>query len=360
MVIKSFLRQKVIKVYLIILSILITIAITLSSLTNYFSYIQNDIFQKNSKLIVVTEKDEYKNLVNIKEINNLKKALVFKENKSYNTFSDSKEDKIQWFTLETEKLKNYILVKPAKEFNLELSNDEIVIGLNSFWYDSYGNEIVNDLINQNIGFLYNNKNVEFSIKKVIPVDSSILIISDNLYKTMIKDQELYAYEGKIDSIKHEFLVNEKLKFIKDTESSAVSLSTFYKGDTSTEVCDLYDLLDLLTFISYIYLAILFIILIIIFKNILSDYKKNAILNRKIGYSNLKIKLETFKSLFLLFIFSIFISVFLYIIIICLSYLFFKINLLILNIQFLLNLFSLCTIIIAIICILKKYKLSSNF
>ena len=195
---KSFFRKKVTKVYLIILCILIISYFLLSSLIVYFSDTQNEIYSKYSEIVVINNFDIYDKLSQIKDVKNIERILAFKENKDYKIFGDAsyeiydsngnlvdsqhnEDNKIMWEVMEREQLEDYVIVYPASRYGYELKDDEIIIAINDFWYDSYEKSSYNKIINQKIGFFYNNQNIEFNICDVIKVNMSSLLISDNLY-----------------------------------------------------------------------------------------------------------------------------------------------------------------------------------
>ena len=139
---KSFFRKKVTKVYLIILCILIISYFLLSSLIVYFTDTQNEIYSKYSEIVVINNFDIYDKLSQIKDVKNIERVLAFKENKDYKIFADTnceiydsngnlvasqhnKDNKIMWEVMEREKLEDYVIVYPASKYGYELKDDEI-------------------------------------------------------------------------------------------------------------------------------------------------------------------------------------------------------------------------------------------
>lgn len=210
---KSFFRKKITKVYLIILCILIISYFLLSSLIVYFTDTQNEIYSKYSEIVVINNFDIYDELSQIKDVKNIERILAFKENKDYKIFVDAnyeiydsngnlvdsqhnEDNKIMWEVMEREQLEDYVLVYPASRYGYELKDDEIIIAINDFWYDSYEKSSYNEIINQKIGFFYNNQNIEFNICDVIKVNMSSLLISDNLYNELIEKKRFICIYSK--------------------------------------------------------------------------------------------------------------------------------------------------------------------
>lgn len=373
---KGFFRKKVTKIYLVTISLLLTVFLLLIGFISYFSYEQDSIFSNYSELVVINDYDLSKSLSNIDNIDNIKRVLAFRENKKYDVFTNSSytiydtngnlvdsstntEKKIMWNVMEKEGLEDYILVFPDADFNLTLKENEIVIGINDFWYDSYDSSYYKDIINKKIGFLYNEENVEFTINDVLRVDTSILIVSKNLYDKLLDKNELFVYTANITSIKNQAKLKETLNNLSDSSNYISSIVTYYKNDASNTISSLYDLLDVLNLISYVSIAIFLIILIVIIRNIISDSKRNLILNKKIGFNNIQIKLDVFKKLIFTYIFSILISVINFGILGLIIKYNFEINLFLLDLKFVINLLIIGFILNLLLVIMNSYNLDKQ-
>lgn len=373
---KGFFRKKVTKIYLVTISLLFTVFLLLIGFISYFSYEQDSIFSNYSELVVINDYDLSKSLSNIDNIDNIKRVLAFRENKKYDVFTNSSytiydtngnlvdsstntEKKIMWNVMEKEGLEDYILVFPDADFNLTLKENEIVIGINDFWYDSYDSSYYKDIINKKIGFLYNEENIEFTINDVLRVDTSILIVSKNLYDKLLDKNELFVYTANITSIKNQAKLKETLNNLSDSSNYISSIVTYYKNDASNTISSLYDLLDVLNLISYVSIAIFLIILIVIIRNIISDSKRNLILNKKIGFNNIQIKLDVFKKLIFTYIFSILISVINFSILGLIIKYNFEINLFLLDLKFVIKLLIIGFILNLLLVIMNSYNLDKQ-
>lgn len=370
---KSFFRKKITKVYLIILCILIISYFLLSSLIVYFTDTQNEIYSKYSEIVVINNFDIYDELSQIKDVKNIERILAFKENKDYKIFVDAnyeiydsngnlvdsqhnEDNKIMWEVMEREQLEDYVLVYPASRYGYELKDDEIIISINDFWYDSYEKSSYNEIINQKIGFFYNNQNIEFNICDVIKVNMSSLLISDNLYNELIEKKDLFVYTAKASSLKSESKIKQELKNISDEDSYIFSVASYYKGDASDRISSLYDLLDILKLASYLSIFVFLIVLFIIIKNIINDSKKNYLINRKLGFNKNQIKIEILKELLVLFMLSALISILCLMFLIILINAYFSIKLSMISIKSFMNLIIVVIIFNFATVMLSSFKI----
>lgn len=370
---KSFFRKKITKVYLIILCILIISYFLLSSLIVYFTDTQNEIYSKYSEIVVINNFDIYDELSQIKDVKNIERILAFKENKDYKIFVDAnyeiydsngnlvdsqhnEDNKIMWEVMEREQLEDYVLVYPASRYGYELKDDEMIIAINDFWYDSYEKSSYNEIINQKIGFFYNNQNIEFNICDVIKVNMSSLLISDNLYNELIEKKDLFVYTAKASSLKSESKIKQELKNISDEDSYIFSVASYYKDDASDRISSLYDLLDILKLASYLSIFVFLIVLFIIIKNIINDSKKNYLINRKLGFNKNQIKIEILKELLVLFMLSALISILCLMFLIILINAYFSIKLSMISIKSFMNLIIVVIIINFATVMLSSFKI----
>ena len=370
---KSFFRKKITKVYLIILCILIISYFLLSSLIVYFTDTQNEIYSKYSEIVVINNFDIYDELNRIKDVKNIERVLAFKENKDYKIFIDAnyeiydsngnlvdsqhnEDNKIMWEVMERDQLEDYVLVYPASRYGYELKDDEIIIAINDFWYDSYEKSSYNEIINQKIGFFYNNQNIEFNIRNVIKVNMSSLLISDNLYNELIEKKDLFVYTAKANSLKGESKVKQELKNISDEDSYIFSVASYYKDDASDRISSLYDLLDILKLASYLSIFVFLIVLFIIIKNIINDSRKNYLINRKLGFNKNQIKIEILKELLVLFMLSALISILCLMFLIILINAYFSIKLSMISIKSFMNLLIVVIIINFATVMLSSFKI----
>ena len=175
MLIRSFFRKKTTKIYIIILSILLSSIFILYNFVNYFREVEENIIAEHSILIESWKNDYYDYLLKIKYVTKIEKAIVFTPDKSYDiivdgsyTIQDSNgniinsyiskydgEYKITWNELLTSDFDDYILVRNQEQRNMNLKSDEISFVLRVPFYEE-GKESYNfqQYRNQKIGFKF--------------------------------------------------------------------------------------------------------------------------------------------------------------------------------------------------------------
>lgn len=210
MLIRSFFRKKTTKIYIIILSILLSSIFILYNFVNYFREVEENIIAEHSILIVSSNNDYYDYLQKIKNVTKIEKAIIFTPDKSYDiivdgsyTIQDSNgniinsyiskydgEYKITWNELLTSDFDDYILVRNQEQRNMNLKSDEISIVLRVPFYED-GKESYNfqQYRNQKIGFKFLDKTIEFSISDFYPskwTEWPELVISNDKLNSCIK------------------------------------------------------------------------------------------------------------------------------------------------------------------------------
>ncbi len=380
-ILKSFYRKKTTKIYLVILSALLTAFVILISLITYFTNMQNDIYYKSSEIVIVNSENLYAELTKITNLTDINRTLVFEENKNYDiiitqnytiqdvngniidSFEGSHDsNKLTWVAMERGYLENYILVEPASNYNYELGNEEIIIGVSSSFYDIYISSY-DAMINKKIGFIFDDDNLEFKIINVVEADKSILIISDELYEEFINSGTQYAYTAKLSVFKEQTSTKTKLEGLSNNDSHMVYVGTDYINNNSNKISNLYDLLDILTLACYLAIILFLIIVFIVMKNIVNDFKQTILLNRKIGFNKVQIQIDLLKCLLTLYLFAVIFAILIFLLFVLFIYLFFSINLIYINISILLSVLIIEFILIIVIIIIKSYsivKLKHNY
>lgn len=351
---KGFFRRKETKVYLVIISALLILLLLLIGFISYFSSKQNMIFSESSEVVVINDYDIFDKLKKVKNISNIKRILAFRENKNYDIFAEPYyyvngelindgagiDNKVAWAVMEKEGIDDFILVYSDADFDMHLDDDEIVIGLDDFWYDSYDKSFYDEMINKKIGFWYGDINLEFNINNVIRMDESILIISKSKYSELLDENKLFVYTADTKIYKYQTKLKKKLGYLSDSENYISVIVTCYKGDNSNIVSSLYDLLDILNLVCNLVIVIFLIVLVIILKNIINDSKDDMFLNRIIGFNKFQVRLDIFIKIFVTYIISILISIISFVLISLVIKFIFDINLIFIDLS---NIFILLII-----------------
>ena len=369
MILKSFFRNKITKVYSLIFIILFTVLLIIMSFLGYFEKIQNDLFSKRSILIIASEKDSYDVLKENQLISNIQKKVILSPDKTYNVIVDQEyvlknsngdtidehiindknyEYKIKWNDLIINDF-NYILVSPDTTNQLE--KQEIAIGLNPTWYNYY-KDYFSFSLNQKIGFKTEEENLEFNISNFYENLWPEILVSEDEYNELLSKQKLFVYTMNINSYSESDHIKSELEKQFNGKNDKVILESSYLNLESTQVSNIGDLIDVLKLVSYIIIFLFFIIVFIVINNILLDFRKKSLIERKLGFSIKQIKKNNIIRLLSLYLISFIISIILSLIIIIIIKYIFHIQLIIVNLKLLLIIF-LCGLIINILSVLFR-------
>ena len=313
MLIRSFFRKKTTKIYIIILSILLSSIFILYNFVNYFREVEENIIAEHSILIVSSNNDYYDYLQKIKNVTKIEKAIIFTPDKSYDiivdgsyTIQDSNgniinsyiskydgEYKITWNELLTSDFDDYILVRNQEQRNMNLKSDEISIVLRVPFYED-GKESYNfqQYRNQKIGFKFLDETIEFSISDFYPskwTEWPELVISNDKFEQLYQKSKLYTYSINFDSYDEAVSIKNELSNIDNNSNSKFIIDTFYYHGEGMKLSNISDILSVLKIAICLVSLIFLIVYIIIIKNTISDLKRNVKISRLVGYNMIQIR-----------------------------------------------------------------------
>lgn len=301
---KSFIRKRTTKIYIIIFSVICTSIMTLFAFTNYYSKIIDELFEQNSIMVVTSKIDHYKKLNEYKVVESIEPIVLLKPNKNISMFKTNPKyidgvlvngdelnqksiSRIAWDSLYIDEL-NYILVLPDSKNNINLQDNEVAIGMREEQLEGYKDDI-KEIIGKEIGFYLEDEAIEFVIHSFYSSQWPVILVSDNVYSQLKEKSQLHSYQLLINNdMASRKLIADLKESDKSKEFQAVAQTTYNMKDGNS-VARFIELSQILTFVNYVVIMIFIIIFIVIIKNIVNDSKKNIILEKRIGYNNLQIK-----------------------------------------------------------------------
>lgn len=331
MILKSFFRNKITKVYFLIFIVLFTIVILTSSFLGYYINLENDLFSNRSILVIISEDDAYDELKRNSCITDIKQKNAILPDKNYNIIVDSdytfansngsvvdkyensdesSDYKIKWNNLILDGL-DYVIVSP--DDSNELGNGEVSIGLNSTWFEYY-KDYFYKFLNKKIGFKTLDENIEFNLVNFHQAIWPEIKISRDQYNELLERQQLFVYVAKVTSYKEANKIKSQLESKYNNENERVLLESSYQNQESTEISNIDDLIGILKLVSYIIAIIFFVILFVIINNILIDFNSKILIERKLGFSIKQVLKNNFVRLLTLYLVSFVIAIFVSIII----------------------------------------------
>lgn len=316
LLLKGFFRKKSTIVYLIIYTIIMTTIIFSFFLIKHNEKIINDITKKRSYITMTSSKDYYNEIDNIKNVIGIERIILFEPDNDCNTFKHQSyqifnldgtyieytndEPKINWEDF-SESSNSIIYILPDKEHKLK--DNEIALSKSGLEYvDSV---ILDNLIGQNVSFIYNNEKFEFTIKCFYDSKNKEMSISENKFYELLPNS-FYSYKIYIDDYSKESETVQQLESINDKENIEVDRFHIYDGiDNENASRDLINIFEIVSFFAIIMFVFVFII---VSKNILSDEKKNIQIERMLGYNKTQLRKYITVKILVLVLIALFISI----------------------------------------------------
>ena len=343
--IKGFFRSKFIKTYLVMFTTLIVIITILFTFGTYYSNIKTKTYQENTYFLIRSDKDIFKEVSEQKEIESLKRVLLFEPNENIDLMI---ENNIKWFNLLDPN--NEFIVVLSENGSIRLNNNEIILQIRNDTLKNF--DFLYDLRGKSTNTYYLNNSHTLQIKDIVNSNFFRVIMSNKKFEELLNHANSYNYichinnYDKIDSIINEVNEIDGIKEIKFIQSYN-SVSTF------NALKELENVIVVLNYASYIFYFVFFFLILITIKNVVNDEFKKMDLERLLGYSNIQIKKILIIKLILLNIVTILLSSLVYIVICSFIKKYTKIGFNIFNNSILLIIFIILSIFSILFCLLAR-------
>lgn len=287
MIIKEFIIKKSTHLYILAFTIIIMTLLTLNSIKIGIELSIHDIYTKRTIFIVKTQKDLKNKLVSNEYLEDVQEALVI-------PLSNNKDilildDKIN-FQINNAGFDNLIIYN---DINNELKENEVLLGLDSTTYENIKPNI-QKYIGRKIIINYYDSH-ELTIKSFYDSkEINELKVSNNVFNEIVKREKKYTYISRIKKEKYEPLIENDFLTLKKEESDFIDVISFSNSSGVSIYENLEEYLIYLTYIILILNVMFLLMIIIIYKNILTDMKKNIKLEKIFGFFNKKIKINILK------------------------------------------------------------------
>lgn len=331
LLLRGFFRKKSTKIYLVIFSAMLSCVMSIFMFISYYDVLIDKIYSRSSIVLISDKFDYFKELSNLNPTNKIEEILILKPNKEIRTImvnpiiidgiiinkeevklNEGTEDRISWAQLMYYKFDS-LLTYPSSRQNLELDNNEVAIGINTFDYNEMSRAVKN-IIGKPIGFYFNDNPIEFTIAEVYPTQWPEILVSETVYTQMYESKQTYSYKTFVSSEKEANQLNRELEKIRSNNEMQISVSASFNSKDGDNETRFKDLIYVLKLVSYAVIFIFGIIFNIIIKNVINDDKKNILFKTSIGYSKWQIKKNIIIQLimlgFLSLVFSYLLSIFL--------------------------------------------------
>lgn len=369
---KGFLRKKKTRIYSKIFIIISTIIFLLNGLNNYIVAEADKMNNETTSLIMFSKENRENLLKKEKMVRAYKRALGFdvgldndiiyksqvrEDGSSYKMTDEDNEAKLYWDSLLYE---DVILAFSASSCKVSLDDNEVILNLNP---DYYNPEYLSNYLNQKITFKYKNQGMALIIKNIL--DSSkfnYICISDSLYNDLISKDANYIYDIEATNHKSQQKLKNKWADLEDNDFFKLDLTTYQNSEEAANRSDLLDnMVVMLEIANIVSLIVFLIVLLFVSKDLVSDEENNMLLLKQVGYNMTQNILNSLKNVLVLDFLSVMSSSIIYILLIGVLKLIFKISLTFLSWTFITLYFSFIFIIESLFLIgtLKNLKSSTR-
>lgn len=320
---KSFFRKKSTIIYLIIYVILLVAIISVFSLIKYNKNIINEIYKKNSYVIMTSTNDYYDKILKEKDVTNVEKIILFKPNYNcdtlkkesysiasngmsieYNNDETYDEQYSKIVTWEEVMVDGSIIIVSDKNKEFKLEKNEIAISHQGM--QDKEQDVLDNLLGQSISFMYNNDEVKFDIKQYYNSNQVEMAISEEEFNKLTSKYSIYSYRVYIKDYINVSNIEEVLSYDENVKINATY--NINGNEDSEKYYNATNLIDTIQIVSVIIILLFMIIFIIVSKNIMADEKKNMKIERMLGFTKVKSKKIMMFKLTLLNYVSFFISI----------------------------------------------------
>lgn len=289
MILKSFYRKKSTIIYLTIITLLFLVLSIMLIINRYLEEIKNNYYI-DSNLVLIKSNIDYKDLLeNYNNIINIKKCILF----SYT------DDLITESYVNDLNINNKVIVYPDDD----LENEEIILGLMTYYYE-FSKSKISNILNESIKVNFDGKELNLNLIDVVDNErKSNIYIADELFEELTINN--YSYTFNIKTEKDE---KEVRKYLDENIDGEVYYLKYELADdyVINEKIDNY--ISISKILTLVLSGGLLLILIIINKNIIADLDKNMMLEYKLGVKPMDIKKNVMKRLISLHIISFMLSI----------------------------------------------------
>ena len=289
MILKSFYRKKSTCVYLVIITLLFLVLSAMLIINRYLEEIKNNYYL-DSNLVLIESSVDYKNLLeNYNDIINIERCILF----SYT------DDLIKQSYINDLNINNKVIVYP----DADLENDEIILGLMSYYYEFIKSNI-DGILNESIKVNFEGEELNWDLVDVIDNKrKSNIYIAKKLFEELAVNNYFYTF-----NIMTENKEKEVRKYLNENIDGEVYYLKYELADDYVFNEKINNYIAISKVLTLVLCGGLLLILIIINKNIIADVDKNIMLEYKLGVRPIDIKKNVMKRLISLHGISFMISI----------------------------------------------------
>jgi len=311
LLIKSFLKKKRTKIYIVILTTLFNVLFLLNSFEIYVNKLYGEEHMRTSTLVMYSKNNHEDVIKNFKGVKDYRRAL------SFNPGSDSEiiyspkmemtengleyaesrdESKLVWSNLIREK--NTILAFSSNTCENRVTDNRIDLYMATRRYDE---NLIDEYKGKTINISYNGREISFVLNNVYKMRGiEHVCISDEIYNELIKEEQNYNFEINIKDYKYLETFTNKYHNI-DSEKEYMLGEYIYYGnpEDSQQSSILSSMLDIIGTTYFISTIIFFFVTISVIQDLVMSEEKDILLLKQLGFNKYQTLLSSIKNILLL-------------------------------------------------------------
>ena len=371
---KNFLRRIQTKIYLALITILVTGLIILNSYTNYLHKTINASNDKTLAIYVISDNKELaKDLSKLDKVKKVQQGIIVTSEKNI----------LELYKFSTNLFDNHTneaFLFPNDKYDIK--DNAALFPMESIFGDEQLSTDYQKNINKTFDFSSLNYNTNLKVQGYYKTVLPEILINKNTFKTILKNSSEYIYRltlkdysyynkgsyglNLVSNIEDLEVLKDIKKICSDCETSVggIGMGSILLDNHMTNfllsldvATDMENLVFVLTYFINIINKIFFFILLIIIVNVIIDENKYIVIKRKLGYNITMIKKDLIEKIIFLLITSILISIFLSLILKLILNHYFHLQMIIFSYLELLSILKYCLIIsiLSFIFIQIKYR-----
>ncbi len=324
---KSFLRRIQTKIYLILVTILLTALTILTSYINYLHKLTNDSYDNTKAIYVITNKDLTKDLSKLKRVKKVTPGITLNSTLTPSKLYFSNTSYNQLIGL------NKIYLFPTTTYKIETGS--ILLPRSPGFEDIYWDTNYTPNIHKSFEFSNSSSNFTLKVQDYYPSYLEEVLVNSKTFNKLYQSSKEYVYKLTLKDYIYYSLNDDpstssdstkSLEIEKDIKNICSDCKIVTNQiDTTSLLLDnnMYNFLELLnastnlpelililTNLANVINIIFLLLLLIVTINIIIDENKYLILKRKLGYNLKMLKKDLIVKIIFLLITSTLISIFL--------------------------------------------------
>lgn len=323
LLIKSFLKKKRTKIYIVILTTLFTVLFLLNSFENCVNKLYGEEHMRTSTLLMYSKNDHEDVIKNFKGVKDYRRAL------SFNPGSDSEiiyspkmkmsenglleyaepvdKSKLIWSNLVSGRDTNIILAFSSNTCENKVTDNKIDLYMATRRYDE---DLIDDYKGKTINISYNGREISFVFNNIYKMRAiQYVCISDEIYNELIKEEQNHNFEIFVKDYEAYDKFTDEYNYLEKNKEYSLGGSTYYENPEDSQLSSmLLSMIDIIGTTYFISTIIFFFVTISVIQDLVMSEEKDILLLKQLGFNKNQTLLSSIKNILLLDLITISLSI----------------------------------------------------